>query len=49
VLPIALVAVELGMRWGLDAGAFAYLTKPVDIPRFLETVERAARLREPVR
>jgi PAS domain S-box-containing protein len=25
----------------LDAGAYAYLTKPVDLPRFLETVQRA--------
>jgi len=26
----------------LDAGAYAYLTKPIDIPGFLETVERAS-------
>jgi PAS domain S-box-containing protein len=30
----------------LDAGAYEYLTKPVDIPRFLETVQRAAGERE---
>jgi CheY-like chemotaxis protein len=30
----------------LDMGAYAYLTKPVDIPGFLETVQRAASGRE---
>lgn len=30
----------------LDAGAYEYLTKPVDIPGFLETVQRAAGGRE---
>jgi len=31
----------------LDMGAYEYLTKPVDIPGFLDTVQRAAGEREP--
>jgi CheY-like chemotaxis protein len=35
-------ATERQVQRLLDSGAYDYLTKPIDIPFFLETIERAA-------
>jgi len=46
VIVLSADATQGQIRRLLDAGAYEYLTKPVDIPRFLETVQRAAGERE---
>jgi PAS domain S-box-containing protein len=46
VIVLSADATERQVKRLLDAGAYEYLTKPVDIPQLLETVQRAAGERE---
>jgi CheY-like chemotaxis protein len=48
VIVLSADATERQVKRLLDAGAYEYLTKPVDIPSFLETVQLAAGEREVV-